>query len=273
MSYKFSADVKSIKPDGSAIIDYKRPTMTQIVDEPGADKADTDVEKLDWHVLLTVSPANELLAMKDLNPPKPKKNEAKVQPMVLNHMMAMRAAAGGGQILDALLGSLTDGLYGLLMFEGSIDSGFDFSPKLPFEDVVVGATWKRTVGYTPQKLKDKGEKMEMQRIDYTFSYAGIVDNGKQKVYRIHADVEINSDLGAFINQSSGLKPGQSALKSLPFKLKSKVDYDLDMKTRKTLKVVATSEASAQIFLSSYEDPYEEMKFKGRAVMKPITRKP
>lgn len=252
LNYKFTTQVTALLPDGVAKVHYLRPTVTQIYGETFDEPAKTTVDKLNLNYELTVSPANEILNQFDAGKKVGKWSSS---------------AMKGQQDLGAFLGQFVSELYRLSVFAGSLDNALDFSPKFPLTSVKVGDTWKRTVGYQPQKLKGKGD-MAVQRIDYVYTYKGLVDSSDgRKVVRVSASLAINSDLAAFATQLAGQDTG---LKEMPLKLNSGIDFDLDPKTMKTLSAAATSEGSFRIVLSESPDvPYEEVKMKGQTNFKLI----
>jgi len=245
LSYKFTSEVEAMLPDGVAKIHYLRPTVTQIFGETYDAPAKTTVDKLNLNYELTVSPANEIINHADLG-----KKASKW----------VGGASAKQQDLGEFLGQFINELFRLSVFAGSMDNALDFAPKFPLGSVKVGDTWKRTVGYQPQKLKGKGE-MAIQRIDYTYAYKGLVDSGGNKVVRVTATLAINSDLAAFANQ---LAQTDTGLKEFPLTLASSIDFNLDPKTLKTISANATSQGGFRIVTSeSPDEPLEEMKLKGQ----------
>lgn len=267
MNYLFTTEVKALKPDGVADILYLRPTMTVIEGETFDSPPKTQVEKVKYNMLLTVSPANEILNMKDLNPPPKTKPASK---------------KGGGAMyrLDSesykrvqlpFVGQFIAEVHRLALFAGNFESALDFAPRLPFDKLKVGDTWKRTVGYTPQKLKGKDGKTVNQRLDYTFTYKGLVDSNGKKVFRVSGECGLDTNLADYVNQMFEMKPEETGLKSIPLKFKANIEFDLDQATRKTLQTVAVSEGGFQIILTDLpNDPIEEETFKGRTTLKLVS---
>jgi len=70
-----------------------------------------------------------------------------------------------------------------------------------------------------------------------------------------------------------MKPDESQVKSIPFKLASQMDFDLDPTTRRTIKAVAASTAEAHIFLKQFENAYEELKLTGKTTLSLEPTKP
>ncbi len=272
LNYKFTQEVKDLKADGIAVVHYLRPTMTQIDGETFDRPSKTTVEKMDLNFDLTVSPINEILEMKDLNPPKKKKPIKKPATDPddgggYNFFMAGRTRQNP---LGALMGQFVGELYRLCLNVGSLDSGIDFAPKLPFDEVKEGDTWKKTVGYQPQKLKSKNGKTVVQRLDYTYTYKGIVTvNGKQ-YYRVNAALDLNTDLANFINDLFDAKPAETHLKSIPLLLKQSIDYNLDMKTKRTVSASATANGGYKVMIIDVPDEaVQEEKMTGTTTLRLI----
>lgn len=260
-AYKFTFDVTDIKTDGIAQMRYKRPSMSQTQDTSSGLK--TTVEKVNFDLQLAVSQVNELIEIKDLSP---KKDGGK------GSLRAVWPTASSATQVGGVLGEFVSEIHRLALFIGSIDSALDFSPKLPYdESTAVGETWKRTVGYSPQKASGGGAKMSVQRLDYTYTYKGLVDSGGKKVQRIEADLTLDTDLAAFIHEAYGLKPTQTGLKSAPLKFTTHIAYDLDPKNLKTLVANAASKGGFSLMaLSGVKEPIYEERFESTCRMKSLT---
>jgi hypothetical protein len=268
LDYKFTTEVKELKNDGVAVVHYLRPNMVQVDGETADRGPKTTVEKVDWNFDLTVSPINEVVEMKDLNPPKkkPTPKPSGGDDGGDGGQFILMAGAGARQ-QPLFIGQFISEMYRLALNVGSMDSALDFSPKLPLDEVKVGDTWKKTVSYEPQKLKGKDGKQAVQRLDYTFTYKGLVTvNGKQ-FYRINAALDLNSDLGDYINQLIGMKPAESHLKSIPLKLKQSIDYDLDMATKRTVLARSKADGGFTINVTDVDEPVQEQKMSGSTEMK------
>ena len=261
LNYKFTTEVKAMKADGVVDLVYLRPTTTTIEGETFNSPPKTDVEKTKLNMLLTVSPANEILAMKDLNPPKKEKKGGD------GDLRFTTKAAGARQGIP-FIGQFIGEVHRLALFAGGFDSSLDFAPRLSFDKLKVGDSWKRTVGYSPQKLKGKDGKTVVQRLDYTFTYKGIVDSNGKKVYRVQGTVALDSDLATFVNDTFDAKPEDTGLKTIPLQLKGTIDFDLDLATKKTLAAEAHSEGGFKIVLTDLpNDPVEEETFKGKTQLR------
>lgn len=265
LNYDFTLEVKKEKVDGIVEALYKRPTMTQVQGETAEAPSKSTVEKVNMQYKIDLSPINKLLAMEDLSPKKPDP--------------AKPATGGGGlrlmspnMILSPVQGSMISSFIGelqrLALFVGSLESSMDFQPKLPLFEVSKGDTWKETVSYSPQKLKSKSGKTVMQRLDYTYVYDGIVESKGIQVHRITATLDMNADMAQFIKDTMGpAEFAASGLKELRFNLKAKIDYDLDINSRKTLRAEGNSEGGFKIVVTQYPDePVAEQKLKGKTTM-------
>jgi len=271
INYNCSIFVRAMQADGFAVVHYTRPTMTIIEDDNGDPK--TQIEKSNINVRLLLSPVNEMIDARDLNPPKkPKKPGA-----------AASEDDGGGRMVGpddttayglAIFGQFASETERLALFIGSLDSSLDLAPKLPLTAVKVGDTWQRTIGYQPQKLKGKEGKSAVQRLDYTFTYLGpkVVDG--KSILRIQAKLDFKTDLLDYVKsimEEIGGN-GKTILSSLPLNLKATIDYDLDPKTRHTLATRATSEGGYGLFLKGDTDALMEGRFKGRTDVDLVGRK-
>jgi hypothetical protein len=260
--YSFTLEVKAAKADGIVETRYQRPTMTEILGETADSPPKKKVEQTKIDLSLTLSPVNEILAVKDLT----KKPETKPKGKGGLRWLNENGSLGSRDVVQGIEGYLGE-IYRLALFAGSFDSALDFSPKLPFDVVKPGDTWKKTVGYTPQKLKGKDGKSAVQRLDYTYRYGGIVDVKGKKVHRITAELEVVSDLAEFFNQMSQMTSEQSGLKEIPLRFKGSIEFDLDTKTCNVIKAVAKSEGGFKIVLTQFpDDPIQEEKLKGVTVM-------
>lgn len=270
LEYKFTIDVKDIKADGFADIVYKRPTMTITTEDGGEAGLKTSEEKTNLNMGMTLSPINEITNVKDLNPPeKPEKPKAKPNDNLLLRLMAPTAPRVQ-QI--PFLGEFLQDLYRLALCTGSLDSALDLAPKLPYEEVEPGDTWKRTVSYQPQKLKGADGKTVVQRLDYTFVYDGLVAKEDGKFHQVTASLNLDTDIGTFINQYFNATAGQTGIKSIPLKLQSKIVFLLDEKTKNTVKADAESKGEWKIMLSVMDTPYQDEKITGRTSLRIVPKK-
>lgn len=269
IQYKFKIEVLELKADGFADVKYLRPTVTEIEGETADSPPKTKVEKTNMDLLLTLSPVNGITKIKDMSKKEePKKPETKKPPVSL--LLGSSAWGGPGPQNPALamLGQFVGEIYRLSLFLGPLDSSLDFSPKLPFDEVKPGDTWKKTVGYSPQKLQGKGGKLAVQRLDYLYTYVGLVQSQGKSVQRIKAELEVNSDLAEFVHQTFDVKASETGLKEIPLHFKGEVEFDLDPKTLKTLRAVGTSKGGFKIVLTNFpNEPIQEENIKGRTILK------
>lgn len=270
--YKFSVEVLALKTDGIADVKYLRPTITEIEGETVDSPPKPHVEKLNQELLLTISPANEILKIKDNTKKEgdkkpPEKTPAKKPPHLFSNPLVLRTSKSQ-DALGMLLGQFVGEIYRLSLFLGPLDSSMDLAPRLPFDDVKKGDTWKRTVGYSPQKLKGKGDKLAVQRLDYTYTYEGIVSSQNKMIHRITADLEVKTDLAEFVHQTYGVKADVTGLKEIPLSFKGRIEFDLDQKSMKTLRAVGTSQGGFKVVATQFpNDPIQEENFKGRTILK------
>jgi hypothetical protein len=158
-----------------------------------------------------------------------------------------------------------------------MESSLDFAPKFPFNDVLPGDTWKRTVGYQPQALKGKkGQQPVIQRLDYTYTYKGLVNVEGKTFQRVTADLSLNTDLAAWANQdaSKDSKDDGPQLSKMPMTLKATIEFDLDPKTFDTVAARAYSQGGFQVYMSDAPGQvYFESKLKGSTTLslRSITR--
>ncbi len=258
--YDWTANVKSINEAGFAIVEYKRPFITQIAGETADSPPRATKIPLDMHVEMQLSPINEITDIKELDKPKPK-NGGGLSTKFIRSM----EKAGFESPMAIQLGGFQQDLYQMALFIGSMETALDFNPKLPLDTVAVGETWKKTVSYQPQSLKGSKEQA-VQRLDMEYKYDGIIEVNKVKVHRISATIHLDTDAALYINQMMGTTPGQSGLKSFPLKLDSKIVFDLDLKSKKTLRSEANTVGHWSVFQSGLNSPVVSEDLKGRATM-------
>lgn len=257
LNYDFTVHVKELKADGIAVMNYKRPTITEVEGQTTEEEPKAKVEKVNYNFLLTVSPFNEILEMKDLNPPKKEKSSSKSDDDVIRFAHTPRQDSLGG-----LLGGFIGELQRLCLFAGGLDSSLDFAPRMTFDNVKVGDTWKRTVGYQPQKLKGKKNEQAVQRLDYTYTYKGLVPGEKGQVLRIEAKLSFNTDLADFFKQITGASGDEIGLDKAPMKLDATILFDLDPKTKMTLSADATSVGNFGLYQPGKTSAVIEQKIQG-----------
>ncbi len=252
-SYAFTTEVKKLKSDGIVDLLYSRPTFTQENDEDTDSGPTKKVDTVNMSAILTLSPINQILEVKDLTPKKKASSDDR-----------FFGANGTPRAQEGQFIAFVGEMHRLALFMGSFESALDFNPKLPLDKVAVGDTWKQTVSYQPQKIKgDKQGKQEVERLDYVFTYKGLVNSEGKSVQRVQAQLAFNTDLGDFFNQMMETKPEDSHLKKIPMNFKATIDFDLDPKTFRTIRANAKSEGGFQIWITDLPDrPIEEENFKG-----------
>lgn len=266
ITYKFSMTVDSIGQDGIAQVRYRNPSIKYMEGETFDEGPKTKVDNVNLDFMYRLSPVNDVLEQKDLRPPKtttPKKKK-KGGALFVN-LPQQDDDEGGNSIKDYLDGFVADVMQ-LSLAIGP--QGIDLSPRLPFTATKVGEVWKRTIGFQPQR-SGQGKKMEVRRMDYTYTNRGTKTVDGKEIIRIDADMSLDTDLGAYFHEASGLKSSQTGLSSWPLSAKLHVEYDLDPKTRTTTKAVLTSSGNYSIILTTSETPYLERKFKGTNTLKLI----
>ncbi len=262
LSYNFSVRVKSLGADGIAKLIYSRPTFTTVEGETFDAPPKTKVEKLNLKFELTVSPINEILSQTDLTAPK---KESRIVSAHVNNHKRLRK-------FQDVIGQYVGEIERLSLSVGSFDSSLDFNPRLSIEDVKPGDTWKRTVGYSPQKLKGKDGKVAVQRLDYVFTYRGTMQSAGKMVSRVEATLNVDSDLGAFVNQNLGPDSEESGIKTIPLKLQSSIEFDLDPKNGSTLAARAKSAGGFSVILTDDpEDPAVSVSLKGKTFLRQVSR--
>lgn len=255
--YTFTTNVKSVDADGNAQLVYERPKMVFIQGAFGDEEEVRRVEKGgEAKVDAKVTTINEIIDIKEIKPP--------AKPGAKPKLLLMRP--GAIQQTDAIAGQFLADIYRLSLMVGSLDSSMDFAPKLPFMPVKPGATWKKTVGYSPQKLNGSA-KSAVQRLDYVYTYDGLVDVNGKKFQRISATLNLDTDMAEYINQLYGLKPSESGLKSLKTKFESKIRFDLDPVTFRTVLARSESKGSTNLEVTFSSAPLEEQKFFGESELK------
>lgn len=255
INYDFSVEATKAKADGIFEFRYKRPIMTVVEGETVDHGPVKTVEKTNYDLLLTISPINEFLDSKDLSAKDPKKAGGGL-------LRTLQPATASKRPQDSFMEGFIDEIQRLALFIGSIDSAIDFQPKLDFREVAKGDTWKRTVSYSPQKLKSKNDKTVMQRLDYVYTYGGVVEVGGQKVHRVTAALKMKTDLVDFIKDNFEVEGG-IPYKEMSFQLQATIDYDLDFKTGHTLRGIAKSEGGFKVVSTQYpDDPLVEQRLKG-----------
>ncbi len=260
-NYDFTLFAEEMKTDGITVVRYQRPLFTQVIDDEKK-----IVDKVNLDLRITLSPYNELLEQVDLTK-KPKTPDKKGGKKGGGLMWRGTNSAASKKQLMGLVSNITSELQRLSVFLGSLDTSLDLNPRTPFEEVKVGETWKRTFGYSPQKLKGKKDKEEMQRIDYTYVYKGPMTSEGKEILRVEASTDVKGDLAAFINSMFEISSKETGLSKIPLTFKGVIEFDLDPKTKHTLSARAKSQSSFGIWLT--DEPTRavmETRSKGSSVM-------
>ncbi len=261
INYDFNYKVDDVKPSGFALITYNRPTMTQILGENNERGPVTEKIPVNYKLAMEISTINEVISLKDLNPVKAHRIQRSAK------LNAAFAAAPMAPAAQGILGEWAGELQRLALFIGSLDSSLDFNPKLPYEETKVGETWKRTMSYQPQVIKGEGDRQAVQRLDMTYTYAGIVEVSGKKYHRVNAKMNLDTDAAGYINQQMRMKPEQSGIGKIPLKLQSEITFDLDLQNRAPVNTLAKTTGGWSLTLHGQSIALVEERIKGRVTMK------
>lgn len=260
-SYTATTDVLEVKPSGMVVCRWVVTNGLYIVGENSfRDEVRTkDKEGADFRI--EVSFINDILDMRDNRPPKPEKKPA---PSQADWMRVLMNAAVQPS-LDQWVGQYVAPIKQLSAFVGGPISGLDFAPKLPLDEVKVGDTWKKTVGFSPQKLRnDKDKKMAVTRLDYTYTYRGMVEQNGKKFLKITSSCILKTDVNDFLGQLMG-STEDSPMSKAPLNWEAKVEYLLDPNTLHTVSVDASSEGKFEMWVKEIkEQAYSESVLKSKA---------
>ena len=251
-TYTINSNVEKMKPDGIADVRMKRPVVSVKSGETFDKPPQTVVLAKDINQLLTISKKNQILDFQDFTPkPKP--------------------AGGGGSLLyRAMVGTAQLDIMGWmnqLRQLAAFVNFFDNGPILPDGPVSVGDTWKETIGYAPITVKegaDKGKNINA-RLDYVMTYKGnAVRNGKNYCH-IEGRILQDTDAAPYLADIMGIKPEASPFKEVKLKLDGKVDYYLDAATLEPVEILATSNGSIDMEVTTFTGgPVYQERFKSRA---------
>ncbi|MEO7453971.1 MAG: hypothetical protein ABIV13_04330, partial [Fimbriimonadales bacterium] len=144
---------------------------------------------------------------------------------------------------------------------------FDMGPILPDGPVNVGETWKETVGYAPITVAagaDKGKNIN-SRIDYEMTYRGKAEHKGKTYHHIEGKIAQDTDAAPYLADMMGVKLEASIFKAVKLKLDGKVDYYLDLVTLDPVEILATSQGSIDVEVTTYTGgPVYQERFKSRA---------
>lgn len=263
--YTFTTKVNDVDQDGNARLRYDRPKTVMVQGEFGDEPEVRAAEKGgDIHLNVRVSSINEILEVAEVKPAEGgTKPGGSTKPGGRFNLLTPNPLQSATQ---QIAGQFVSQFYRIALMVGSLDSGLDFSPKLPIVPVRPGQTWKKTVGYSPQNLAGSS-RQAVQRLDYTYTYVGLADSNGKPVQRITAALDLETDLGTYVNQLFGTKPAESGIKGLLVKFHSVITYDLDPTTFRTIRATANSEGSTKLDVTFQTTPYEEEKFTAQATLK------
>lgn len=266
IKYQFTFEVGDVTPDGFASLTYKRPKIEVVegetVDSPPVKKT----EEVNEHLALTVSPVNAITEIRDLSPKKEERKKDGLARFALEHPMLAQQVRNP---VEEYVGDFQR----LALFIASPETSMDFGPPLSVFEVEPGDTWDVTATFQPQKLKGKKGKMAPQRIDYRYTYVGLVDSADKKVHRVEGTLALDTDIAPYINDLLGMTPRQSHLTGFKLKLNTKVEFDLDEKTMHTMAARAVATGSMVISVTDVAGvPYVEENLKGRTRMRLVSIK-
>lgn len=264
-SYTFTKTVQRMLYDGIAEVRYRRPAMTFVAGDTSETAARAEkIRETNWDFLLRVTPINEFVGLRDMTPKPPARRGGGSQ---ARGLMGVPFAQDGLRLLP-FVGQFIGELRQLAIFVGPLDNGLDFAPKLPLDPVKPGDTWRRTVGFQPQRLSAAGDDMAVQRVDFVYTYEGVKKVDGRDIHRVTATLKVDSDAAQYVNSLLGMSAEQTGLKAALLKIDGKLTFDLDLKTRRTLSARATTEGSVKLEVTEIEAPVYEERFKGETILRP-----
>lgn len=270
LAYKFTIEVNEISSEGFAKVDYLRPTMVFTLPETATKKAYDEIEEVNEHFKLTLSPVNAITDFKDLTP---KKDDDDGDGGGVFGLSSIDLAFPGlskaeQQSITGVIANITTEFYRLANFTGNLDTMLDFSPRLSLFEVEPGETWEHTASYQPQPLDGKPDKMAPQRIDYTLTYVGVQEVDGRKIHRVTSDLTLDTDVAPFLNGMLRMTPAQSGLTGFKMTLTAHIDFDLDFETKHTLRALAISDGHLAVSVTDIQGvPFQEIKVRGRTLLK------
>ncbi len=263
LEFVSTLDIQNVKNGGFATAIYRRPFMTLVLGETADEAERRERINTNFNLQMDISPINEVTAIKDLNPPARPARPGGGGGNTLNVMMRRQDPRAG---ISAFVEQFATSLYQFALGVSSIEDGIDLSPKLPYEPVVVGETWKRTVGFVPQRT-GSGGRVENRRFDITFTYAGPVQRNGRQMLLINGLLKVDGDVAGFINQDTRRGSADTGIREFPLKMESKIAFYLDPKTRHTLEADVASEGSMRLVVTQTATPVMEEKFSGSLRMR------
>lgn len=252
--YTFTTEVEALKPDGVADLRFRRPKIVLKIGETFDSPPKDQVLARDQNYLFVLSNKNRLLSVRDESPKTPQKPD----PHLLSYFSNLENKHSQLDIF---------GWMSQLRQLAAFVNFFDRGPNLPTRPVSIGDTWKETIGYAPTTVSagaDQGKNL-MARIDYEYTYKGLIEFEGQNVYHIVGRIVQDTDAAPFIADMMGVKLEFAPFKEIKLKMDGTVDYYLRQSDLSVHKILAKSEGSTSITVATYEGgPVYEEKFKSTA---------
>lgn len=270
--YNFTLEVSEVSDEGFATANYKKPTVVVTIPETDRKKAYDEIEEVNEHLLLSISPVNAITDFKDLTPKKEDDDDGDgdgggLVQLPVNFIAPGQPQQAYSRVFGAIQNAIDD-FFRVANFSGSVDTMLDFAPRLSLFEVEPGETWEHTAAYQPQVLEGKEGKMAPQRIDYTMTYVGVVEVDGKKVHRVTSDLNLDTDIAPFINSIVGMNSEQSGIRGFKITLTAHIDFDLDLETKHTLRAIGRSQGHIAIEATIFKDkPAQELKVTGRTILK------
>jgi hypothetical protein len=252
--YTFTTEVEALKPDGVADLRFRRPKIVLKIGETFDSPPKEQILARDQNYLFVLSNKNRLLSVRDDSPKQPQKPDSRL----FSHLYADE-----DRRLQLDIFSWMSQLRQLAAFVNFFDRG----PNLPTRPVSVGDTWKETIGYVPTTVSagaDQGKNL-MARLDYEYTYKGLIEFEGQTVYHVVGKIFQDTDAAPFIADLMGVKLEFAPFKEIKLKMDGTVDYYLRQSDLSVHKILAKSEGYTSITVATYEGgPVYEEKFKSNA---------
>jgi hypothetical protein len=259
INYDFNYKILDVQSSGIAKVLYQRPVISQIDGETANRGPVTTKLPLDWKMELDLSPINAVTGVKDLS----KGDNTNYQ--WLKPAVPMRSFSSMSPMeRQDIVSQFVSELQRLVLFIGGLDSSLDFSPRLPLGEVEVGEKWRQTMSYQPMEIKGSGGQFEVQRLDMDLVFNGMKEKNGVKYASISGLLKLDTDAAKYINQAMRMTANQSGLSKLPMKLETKIEFELDPKTYTTRRATSSSVGNWSIFISGFNDAYQEENINGKA---------
>lgn len=120
-------------------------------------------------------------------------------------------------------------------------------------------------------MRGKDGKQAVQRLDYVYTFKGLVDTDSGKVLRVEAKLDFSNDIAEFVHQITSAGAEETGLQKLPLTLNATILFDLDPKTKDTIRAEATSKAGIQVFEPGQTEPAAEERMKGHTTLRLMGR--